>query len=149
MKVFEQGQAMREQGNISVLISKEDFITYWKRVWESTASSIFTLHFGCYKVTALDEDLSKAHAILLDMATRLGCSLPRWQQGLTVMLEKKPGCILVEKLRAILLMEADFGMVNKFIVGSRMMKQAKALEEMPWEQSGGRKNHSADEAALN
>ena len=37
------------------------------------------------------------------------------------MLEKKLGCTLVEKLRAILLMEADFNFKNKLIYGCRML----------------------------
>ena len=41
------------------------------------------------------------------------------------MLEKEEGNIIIDKLRAILLMEADFNMVNKLIIGSRMMKEAK------------------------
>ena len=37
------------------------------------------------------------------------------------MLEKKLGCTLLAKLRAILLMEADFNHSNKEIFGSRML----------------------------
>jgi hypothetical protein len=37
------------------------------------------------------------------------------------MLEKIPGCNLVEKLRSILLMEADYNANNKELIGNRMM----------------------------
>ena len=67
------------------------------------------LHFGHYKAAAQDNDLSEAHAIILGMVTRMGISLPCWQYGLTVVLEKKPGCLLIKKLRAILLMDAAAG----------------------------------------
>ena len=110
---------------------------------------ISLLHFGHYKAAAQDDDHSEAHAIIFDMVTRMGISLPRWQYGLTVVLEKKPGCLLIEKIRAMLIMEADFNMVNKLIVGVRMMQLAKDTQEMPAEQSGRRKHHSAGEAALN
>jgi hypothetical protein len=45
------------------------------------------------------------HAVFVDIAINSGYSPKRWQKGLTVMLEKKQGVILVNKLRAILLME--------------------------------------------
>ena len=79
-----------------VCITKEDFIRYWKKVRELTTSSVSRLHFGHYKAAAQDDDLSEAHAIILDMVTRMGISLPRWQYGLTVVLEKKPGCLLLQ-----------------------------------------------------
>jgi len=37
------------------------------------------------------------------------------------MMEKVPGCCLLEKLRSIILMEADFNANNKEIVGVNMM----------------------------
>ena len=49
------------------------------------------------------------------------------------MLEKKPGCTLVEKLRAILLMEADFNFQNGTIYGSRMLDTARQYKFMPEE----------------
>jgi hypothetical protein len=42
------------------------------------------------------------------------------------MLEKIAGCSpLVEKMRAILIMEADFNFMNKMIVGDRMLNNAR------------------------
>ena len=40
------------------------------------------------------------------------------------MLEKIAGVVLVNKLRAILLMEGDLNFMNKLVFGSRMMKMA-------------------------
>ena len=99
------------------------------------AASVSLLHFGHCKVAAQDDDPSEGHAIILNKATRLGCFLPRWQYGLTVVIEKKPSFLLINKLRAILLMEADFNMVNKLICRVRMMQQAEEAHEMPREQS--------------
>ena len=47
------------------------------------------------------------------------------------MLEKNKGCILVEKLISILLMEADFNTVNKLFVRIRIIKKAEATQEPP------------------
>jgi hypothetical protein len=52
------------------------------------------------------------------------------------MLEKKQGVILVSKLRAILLMEADFNFANKTIFGCRMMHFAKEKNEIADECAG-------------
>ena len=49
------------------------------------------------------------------------------------MLEKKPGYTLIEKLRAILLMEADFNAQNGTIYGSRMLNVARKYKCMPEE----------------
>ena len=47
------------------------------------------------------------------------------------MLEKLLGCNLVTKLRAILLMEADFNATNKIIYASRMMDTVRRHGMMP------------------
>ena len=47
------------------------------------------------------------------------------------MLEKKLGCTLLEKLQAILLMEADFNHSNKEIFGSRMLDNVRKYGLMP------------------
>ena len=57
------------------------------------------------------------HAVFTDIVVTMGFSPTRWQQGLMVMLEKKVGVILVSKLWAILLMEANFNFANKEIYG--------------------------------
>jgi hypothetical protein len=65
------------------------------------------------------------------------------------MLEKKQGVILVNKLHAILLMEADFNYVNKTIFGRRMMLFANDRGLVAEECSGNHLFHDATEVALN
>ena len=65
------------------------------------------------------------------------------------MLEKKEGLILVSKLRAILLMEADFNFANKTLYGRRMMYFAEDHGDIPLEAFGSRKVHEAIDVALN
>jgi len=65
---------------------------------------------------------------------------PRWwQQGLSVMLEKIVGCRLPEKLRAIILMEADLHFTNKLLFGYRMMLKAEADKVIQEEIAGSRR----------
>jgi hypothetical protein len=65
------------------------------------------------------------------------------------MLEKMAGVIKVEKLRAILLMEANFNFFNGLMYAGRMMHQAELLHRIPAECYGSRKNHEAIEVAVN
>jgi hypothetical protein len=78
-----------------------------------------------------------AHAIQLE----------RWSRGLSVMLKKTLGVTLVTKLRAILLMEADFNAPNKIIQGARMMEQAREYNLMP-DEIYSKKNWMADNGTL-
>jgi len=47
------------------------------------------------------------------------------------MLEKKPGNMNVDKLQAILLLEADFNVVNKIISNTRVIPQLELLKSIP------------------
>ena len=53
---------------------------------------------------------------------------------MTVLLEKIAGLALVNKLRAILLFEADSNMFNRLIFGDRMMELAREYDMIPQEQ---------------
>ena len=63
------------------------------------------------------------------------------------MLEKMFGCTLVTKLRAILLMEADFNFSNKTIYGDRMMSKVREFGFMP-EEIFSEKGKMADDGSL-
>ena len=121
------------EGEVSIIITKEDFQHYWKRVKERTASSYSGRHFGHYKAAAHSEYLSEVHAKHMALITKTGATPSRWSKGLSVMLEKIAGVAVVTKLRAILLMEADFNCHNKLIFGSRMMKLAREHGLVPEE----------------
>lgn len=131
---------------ICTSISVTDFQTYWRRAPEKTSSSISGLHFGHYKAASFSPALSEFHAFMTEVLFRTGYPLKRWQNGLQVILEKKPGVVLVSKLRAILLMEADFNFGNKLYVGSRMVHNARL--EIPSELYGGVRGRRVEFMAL-
>ena len=130
-------------------ISADDFIRYWRRPKEKKASSFSGLHFGHYKAATASRYLSTIHAILTTLASISGFAYDRWKCGLRVMLEKIAGVIKVDKLRAILLMEADFNHHNKEIFGRRMIDKAEKDGLLPCDQYGSRNNHRAIEVAFN
>ena len=63
------------------------------------------------------------------------------------MLEKELGRTLINKLRAILLMEADFNFSNKILYGARMMDIVIRFGLMP-EDINSEKNRMADGGTL-
>ena len=60
------------------------------------------------------------------------------------MLEKIAGLALVNKLRAILLMEADFNFHNKLIFGRRMLDAARSYGIIPPEQYSEQQSTAKD-----
>jgi hypothetical protein len=69
---------------------------------------------------------------------RTGAAPLRWRNVLMVMLEKKIGCALVGKLRAILLKEADDNFHSGVMFGGRMMDRAQEIGFIPEEQMAER-----------
>ena len=67
-----------------------------------------TLHFGHYIAATKSLLIFHFHALKTTIALKQGFALNRWMSSFSCMLEKKPWVSLIEKLRAILLMEADF-----------------------------------------
>jgi hypothetical protein len=94
-------------------------------------SSISGLHDGHYKAAASNDTLSEIHALITKLADTGASPLARWEMGLSCMLEKTAGVIKVEKLQAILLMEADFNLCNGLMFAGRMMHQAKLNARIP------------------
>ena len=75
--------------------------------------------------------------------------MKRWAKDLTIIIEKIRGVIRLDKLRALLLMEADFNSLNKLIFSSRMIKLSERHKRMPEELFGSRKKLSAILVAVN
>ena len=119
----------------------------WCKARERTSSSESGLHFGHYKAGASSDMILEFHALKTTLALRLGIALARWSRGLSVMLEKMFGCTLVTKLRAILLMEADFNAANKIVFGERMMDVVRHHGCMP-EEIFSDKGKMADDGSL-
>ena len=107
------------------------------------------LLFGNYKCAVDSPLLTAVHTLFSQLTVVRGISLRRWACGLSVMLEKVKGNINVEKLRGILLMEADYNFINKLLIGQRVMKTIERRKAVPEELAGSRKLHEAVEVALN
>jgi hypothetical protein len=100
---------------------------------KETLSSESGIHFGHYIVGCKSDIIAHYHTAQVSVILAHAIQLERWSQGLSVMLEKTLGNMLVTKLRAILLMEADFNATNKIVYGSRMLNNAREYKQMPEE----------------
>ena len=115
---MEFATSARTRGPLDMEITWEDFQYCWTRAQERMALSLLGIHFSHYMAMALDNDLCKIHALFLTIVVWTSYSLLWWQHGLTVLLEKVQGVQLVDKLWAILLLEADFNCINKMMVAA-------------------------------
>ena len=131
-------------GEITLTITPEEFQYFWKRIKEGTASSYSGIHYGHYKAAAHSDKISSFLSKKITLISKTGVPPERWSYGLTVLLEKIAGLALVNKLRAILLMEADFNFHNKLIFGSRMLNAARTEGLIPSEQYSDKQNTAED-----
>ena len=143
-KLFRQSSHL----SISSQISTEHWIDHWKCAKERTASSFSGLHFGHYKAHTVQKEIAEIKCKLVNLALLSGQPLMRWTKGVSVMLEKVPGNINVQKLRAILLLEADFNAMHKIIFNNRLIPRIEADNAIPLEVIGGRRSQAATHLAL-
>ena len=146
---------LEEIGRIGKLVSRqavrltcttEEFQTYWRSISEKTSSSASGVHFGHYVAAAEQTPLARFFAKQISYITQTGRAPSRWGVGLNVLLEKIAGVALVNKLRAILLIEGDMNMANRLIFGDRMMAVARALGLIPDEQFAEQQSDCQDGA---
>ena len=135
-KVFDKARNL----NFNQHISAQDYTTYWRGRKEKTSSSYSKLHFGHWIACADSPYLASLHAKRIELAFRSGAPLHRWQSGLSVMLEKVAGVNLVDKLRAILLMEADFNFANSLYFGKRALDSANKQDLITHNTFGSKRN---------
>eukprot|EP00956_Cyclotella_meneghiniana_P001079 scaffold1265_cov38-Cyclotella_meneghiniana.AAC.6 len=129
-------------------ISPDEFSAYWRRVRESTSSSYSGVHFGHYVVAGTSERFANFFAKKISLTMRSGWAPSRWGIGLTVLLEKIAGLALVNKTRAILLMEGDYNMHNRVIFGDRMMSIAHEHDLIPDDQYAEKESDGQDGAFM-
>jgi hypothetical protein len=102
------------------------------------------IHFGHYKVAALRKRYAAFFARKLSFIARSGWVPSRWGNGMNVLLEKIAGIALVNKLRAILLFEADSNMFIRLLLSNRPMELAHEHGVTPLEQYAERQSDGQD-----
>ena len=100
--------------NIKSSISKMSLKSYmegWKKVKEETATG--AIHVRHFKAGMKHPQIAMIHYLMSTIPMLTGYPPKRWRQGTDVMLLKKPEVYHVEKLRTIVLYEADYNHENK------------------------------------
>jgi hypothetical protein len=143
---------------ISTTISTGDWIVGWKKMRESTASAPGS-HYGHYKTAALAATLPVNHAdhttliaeiyaIMLLLPLKHGFAPSRWRKCINAILEIIPGQPRIEKLRIIMLYEADFNFMLKLIWGKRLVRHAEKYKCLGTENKGSRSGYQMTDAML-
>jgi len=130
------------------MITAEQHKQGWKKAKETTSSSLSGAHFGHYKARANHKLINALHTMLTDILLWMGFSYQQWKKGINVMLEKIAGNCEATKLCIILLFEADFNQLNKFI-RKEMMHQAEENSLLVGKQYGSQHGKSAIMQSLN
>ncbi len=128
--------------------SLQEYTMGWRKSRETTASSLLGIHFGHYMAGTFNPEIAIFNVTMADLPMRTSYSPQRWRKGLNVMLEKTPGNFNVEKLRIILLFEADFNANNKWI-GRAVMFNAEINDLLADKQYGSCRNKAAVLQCLN
>jgi hypothetical protein len=138
---------IKTQARCPTSIPVNEHIKGWKKTKESPSAS-GPSHFGMYIAGSNDPLIAKLDSTMREIPYSTGFSYKRWYRCLDVQILKKLGVWNIEKLRTILLLEANFNMNNKKL-GRDAMQFAERCNALAKEQYGGRKNHRAAEVALN
>ena len=135
------------EGHGEIVLMDDQFRYYWRRFKERTSSSISGIHAGHYKIATYSNIITNFLSRKITLIARGGCPPDCWGHGLQVMLEKVAGVALVNKLHAILLMEADFNYMNKWVFSHEAINKMYALSYVSEDQYS-QKESTAEDAKL-
>ena len=121
---------------------------FWRTAKERTASAPSPVNFSVLKAGAFSDIISTLDATMTEIPMISGYSPRRWRTATDTVLVKKPGVFLAHKLRTIVLFQADFNYLNKY-VGKEMLKSAEDFGHLAQEQYGCRQGHKAIDQATN
>jgi hypothetical protein len=123
-----------------------------QKVKENTSSGLSGLHYGLWKANAKITELATLDAMMREIPYKTGYVMERWKKGIDVELCKEPGNFNLERLRTIVLLEADYN-TNCKKIGRDALHSAETQATDPSaiapEQYGSRKRHRAVEVCLN
>jgi hypothetical protein len=152
-EILQTSDILPPGANIRADISITDFVEAIQAWNENTTTSPSGRHLGHYKllVTVFKDEFAKQElkdkaeeilhlfVSLLNLASTKGFALDRWKTVINVMIYKKPGVYLIDRLRVIHLFEADYNFVIGLIFGRRALYsgvEQHTLHPSQWAQPG-------------
>jgi hypothetical protein len=128
-------------------ISPQVYRYYWGCIDESTLSAWSRINFGHWKAICKLDELTTLMCTQLNLLAATGIPPSPWGTGFQVLLEKELGVALVDKLRAILLMEGDFNFFNKWFIGHEAVNRLYKIGYVPEDQSS-KKSSTVEDTKL-
>ena len=126
----------------------DDYIHGWKKKKEFTSAGKSGWTFSHSKTCALTKSTADFEATMSHIPYVTGYTPLEWQIGVDIMIYKKANLDRVDKLRTIVLKEADANF-NDGRLGKQMMDHAEKHQMIAREQYGSRKGHCSSDHAVN
>jgi hypothetical protein len=136
-----------QEDHAEMTLGESKFWYYWGKFREKTSLSISGAHASHYKSATFLDIVTNFFSRKITLIARGGCPPGCWGHGLQVLLEKVAGVTLVNKLRAILLMEANFNYMNRWVFGYQAINKMYALGYIPGDQYS-QKESTAEDARM-
>ena len=145
---------------ISIVVTAKDHRKFFRKWTESTSTSASGKHLGHCKallslgleqeppIKPLADAIIELQLQLSNVALTCGHVYDRWKNIVSVMIEKKPGLFLLEKLRTIHLFEADCNWTLGLVFGRRMACSAEEQRHLSNSQWGARPGRSTEQPEL-
>jgi hypothetical protein len=130
------------------VITTAEYIQGWRKKKEFTTAGKSGWTFSHSKTCALNKDTANFEATMAHIPYVTGYTPKEWQVGVNIMIYKKANIDRVDKLRTIVLKEADANF-NDGKMGKDMMHFAEENNMIAKEQYGSRKGHSSIDHAVN
>ena len=130
------------------IITTEDYTSGWKKKKERTSAGKSGWTFSHSKTCALNKATADFEATMAHIPYVTGYAPKEWKVGVNIMIYKKVNMDRVDKLRTIVLKEADANF-NDGKLGRDMMHHAEMNGMIAKEQYGSRKGHCSIDHAVN
>jgi hypothetical protein len=130
------------------VITTNEYVQGWGKKKENTSAGKSGWTFSHSKTCALNHQISNFESTMAHIPYVTGYAPREWKVGVNIMIYKKANLDRVDKLRTIVLKEADANF-NDGKLGKDMMNHAEQHDMIAKEQYGSRKGHCSIDHAVN
>ena len=130
------------------IVSTQDYTTGWKKKKERISAGKSGWTFSHSKTCIMNKSVADFEATMAHIPYVTGYAPKEWKIGVNIMIYKKANLDRVDKLRTIVLKEADANF-NDGKLGRDMMNHAEIHGMIAKEQYGSRKGHCSIDHAVN
>ena len=149
-QIFEYMQTSSQIRNkVTHKTTYEEFRAFVKTAKEKSSCSPSGRNYSHYKTLVDDEKILRALHTIFEIALDNDIVLNRWAKTVTTLIPKDQGPILVHRLRAIHVVEAELQFFSKIVYAKKMVNFAEKNTLITDEQYGGRKGRRAQSIVLN